>query len=71
MCGIKIPLQDFALKVQAGLMYEGDVFAGHYGTYQALTMYTQEQILNELITMTPFQLHTLEGSIPYIYWTVI
>ena len=32
MRGIKIPQQDFALKRQGGgLMYEGGVFAGHYG----------------------------------------
>ena len=32
MCGIKIPQQDFALKMPGGLMHEGGVFAGHYGT---------------------------------------
>ena len=34
MRGIKIPLQDFALKTLGGLMREGGggVFAGHYGT---------------------------------------
>ena len=34
MRGIKIPQQDFALKIQGGLMGEGGggVFAGHYGT---------------------------------------
>ena len=34
MRGIKIPLQDFALKMQGVLMREGGggVFAGHYGT---------------------------------------
>ena len=33
MCGIIIPLQDFALKMQGGLMREGgSVFVGHYGT---------------------------------------
>ena len=34
MCGIKIPQQDFALKILeggGGLMREGGVFAGHYG----------------------------------------
>ena len=31
MRGIKIPPQDFALKMQGGLMREGGVFAGHYG----------------------------------------
>ena len=32
MRGIKIPQQDFALKMLGGLMREGgDVFAGHYG----------------------------------------
>ena len=31
MRGIKIPLHDFALKMQGGLMREGGVFAGHYG----------------------------------------
>ena len=32
MRGIKIPLQDFALKTPGGLMREGGgVFAGHYG----------------------------------------
>ena len=33
MYGIKIPQQDFALKMQGGLtcMCEGGVFAGHYG----------------------------------------
>ena len=30
---VKIPLQDFALKMQGeGLMCEGSVFAGHYGS---------------------------------------
>ena len=34
MRGIKIPLHDFALKMQGGLMREGrGVFAGHYGIY--------------------------------------
>ena len=36
MSGIKIPQQDFALKMQGGrgLMCEGGgVFAGHYGIY--------------------------------------
>ena len=34
MCGIKIPLKDFALKMQGGLMREGGgVFVGHYGSY--------------------------------------
>ena len=36
MRGIKIPQQDFALKMLGGLMREwgggGGVFAGHYGT---------------------------------------
>ena len=27
----KTPQQDFALKMQEGLMREGNVFAGHYG----------------------------------------
>ena len=34
MRGIKIPLQDFAPKMQGGLMHEGvggGVFAGHHG----------------------------------------
>ena len=31
MRGIEIPLQDFVLKMQGGLMREGGVFAGHYG----------------------------------------
>ena len=30
MCGIKIPQQDFVLKMQGGLMCEGSVFLGHY-----------------------------------------
>ena len=30
MCGIKIPLQNFALKMQGEFMREG-IFAGHYG----------------------------------------
>ena len=35
MRGIKIPLQDFALKMQGGLMHEGGggVFVGHYGIF--------------------------------------
>ena len=35
MCGIKIPLHDFALKKPGGgggLCARGGVFAGHYGT---------------------------------------
>ena len=31
---IKIPPQDFGLKMQGGLMREGGVFAGHYGIYK-------------------------------------
>ena len=31
MRGIKIPQQDFALKMPGGLMREGGLFAGHYG----------------------------------------
>ena len=34
MRGIKIPQQEFALKMQEGLMREGGVFAGHYGIQQ-------------------------------------
>ena len=37
MCGIKIPQQDFVLKMQGGGAYAqeaGGVFAGHYGTYK-------------------------------------
>ena len=33
MRGIKIPQQDFTLKMQGGLMREGGVFAGHYGIF--------------------------------------
>ena len=33
MRGMKIPQQDFALKMPGGLMREGGVFAGHYGRY--------------------------------------
>ena len=36
MHGIKIPSQDFALKMQGGLMCEGEggsIFAGHYGIH--------------------------------------
>ena len=33
MCGMKIPPQDFALKMQGGLWARGGVFAGHYGIY--------------------------------------
>ena len=35
MYGIKIPQQDFALKMQGGGAYvrRGDVFAGHYGIW--------------------------------------
>ena len=32
MRGIKIPQYEFALKMLGGLMREGGVFAGHYGT---------------------------------------
>ena len=38
MCGIKIPLQDFALKMQGGgggLCTRGGIFAGHYGIIYA------------------------------------
>ena len=28
MCGIKIPLKDFALKLQVGLMHEGEPICG-------------------------------------------
>ena len=31
MRGIKIPQQDFALKLPGGLMREGGVFSGYYG----------------------------------------
>ena len=31
MRGIKIPLQDFALKMQGGLCARGGIFEGHYG----------------------------------------
>ena len=34
MCGTKIPQQDFALKVQGGLMRKGGIFAGHYSKCQ-------------------------------------
>ena len=34
MCRIKIPLQDFALKMQGGLMREGGgIFSVHYGIH--------------------------------------
>ena len=35
MRGIKIPQQDFALKMPGGLMREGGIFARHYGTNKA------------------------------------
>ena len=31
---MKIPPQDFALKMQGGLCARGGVFAGHYGNYR-------------------------------------
>ena len=31
MHGIKVPPQDFALKMQGGLVRKGGVFAGHNG----------------------------------------
>ena len=34
MRGIKIPPQDFALKMQGGLCTRGDLFARHYGTWK-------------------------------------
>ena len=37
--GIKIPLQDCALKVKEGLMREGDVFAGHYAVMRPQGMH--------------------------------
>ena len=30
---LKIPLQEFALKMQGGLCVMGDVFAAHYGIH--------------------------------------
>ena len=33
MRGIKIPHQDFALKMQGGAYAQGGVFSGHYGIY--------------------------------------
>ena len=33
MCGIKIPQQEFALKMQGGFCARGGIFAGHYGNY--------------------------------------
>ena len=33
MCRIKIPQQDFALKMQMGGGGGGGIFAGHYGIY--------------------------------------
>ena len=46
MRGIKIPLQDGALKMPGGLMREGGgggggVFAGHYGSF---SRYTQQSM---------------------------
>ena len=47
MCGIKTPQQDFALKMQGGLMREGGgggggwggvVFAEHYGTHSSIAL---------------------------------
>ena len=38
MCGIKIPQQDFALKMPGGggLCARGGVFTGHYGIIQTV-----------------------------------
>ena len=35
MCRIKIPLQDFVLKMQGG----GGIFAGHYGIYLRINLW--------------------------------
>ena len=44
MCGIKIPQQDFVLKMQGGgLCTRGGVFVGHYGTCIRCTVLPQEQ----------------------------
>ena len=43
MRGIKIPPQDFALKMQGGgggLCARGGIFAGHYGKYEIFTSKT-------------------------------
>ena len=37
MRGIKIPLHDFALKMQGGLCVRGGVFAGHYGSWHLVS----------------------------------
>ena len=50
MCGIKIPQQEFALKMQGGLMHEGGgVFAGHYSMHTASRKWLQKSIF-EVIT---------------------
>ena len=44
--GIKIPQQDFVLKMQGGLMCEGGgVFAGHYGTLRYWYYRKQEVVV--------------------------
>ena len=54
MYGIKIPLQDFALKMQGGggLCARGGVFAGHYSSMNTWISYQQHLVSNRL---TSFQ----------------
>ena len=40
LCGIKIPLQDFPLKMQGYLCARRSIFAGHYGTCKYFTLCT-------------------------------
>ena len=48
MRGIKIPQQDFALKMQGGLCARGGVFAGHYGKCLVyMTFDTSLTVLNQ------------------------
>ena len=67
MSGIKIPLHDFALKMQGGgggLCARGGVFAGHYGISLDIPeknsfsrIEALRNILNSLLVSAPFGYH--------------
>ena len=54
MCRIKIPQQDFVLKImQVGLMREGGVFAGHYGIINPVSVFNSKERENNKSALNP------------------
>ena len=66
MRGIKIPLQDFTLKMQ-GLLVRGGLFAGHYGisTYHKCGIYVRLNLYTKHPSIPRCKLHFVSSTCTY------